>query len=393
MFRKGSHSRSKTKKIKLKKNAWIAFGVALVLVIVGGFYLVFSDEEEVVEPPEEEEEEIVEDEEKEEEEIADVFRCEYCGAPIDKDHEALMRPIAVTWGNSSNERPQSGLNSACVVYEVPAEGNTTRLVGIFYKPYSGDLGPIRSARFYTVTLALEHDALYVHVGGYQPVMNKISEYRAASINEFRDGGAFWRSQDRVRPYNAYTTVENVLEAAEARGYRDEGDRNTFSAFVDHPGIDEDGREVAIPVSGDGSNADKANQITINNYGKRIEYQYNEDLYGYERFVNGEQHYDAEDEEPVLASDVIIQFVNARVIDDVGRLRLGMVGEGEGMYLAGGKKIPVKWEKESQREPTEFYLKETGEPLEVLPGQTWVNLTPTNINVTYDQIEEPKEDTE
>jgi hypothetical protein len=58
------------------------------------------------------------------------------------------RPVAVMINNHSEARPQSGLNSADIVFEALAEGGITRYLAIFWSETPEKVGPIRSARQY-----------------------------------------------------------------------------------------------------------------------------------------------------------------------------------------------------------------------------------------------------
>ena len=71
------------------------------------------------------------------------------------------RPIAVMIDNDSEDsRPQIGLESAYMVYEIIVEGGATRFMALF-KDYSQEkVGPVRSSRHYFLDYALEHDAIY-----------------------------------------------------------------------------------------------------------------------------------------------------------------------------------------------------------------------------------------
>ena len=46
--------------------------------------------------------------------------------------------------NAPQARPQSGLDSADIVYEVLAEGSITRLVGLYHSQEPKVIGPVRN---------------------------------------------------------------------------------------------------------------------------------------------------------------------------------------------------------------------------------------------------------
>lgn len=57
-----------------------------------------------------------------------------------------MRPVIATINNHPAARPQSGIASADVVYEMLAEGDVTRFLALFQSEIPDSIGPIRSAR-------------------------------------------------------------------------------------------------------------------------------------------------------------------------------------------------------------------------------------------------------
>jgi len=99
--------------------------------------------------------------------------CPINGQLYTKTERAIWegrRPLGVIIENHTDARPQSGLNSADVVYEAVAEGGITRFMGIFYCGVAAmdtDLGPVRSARTYFLDWISEYGEypLYAHVGG------------------------------------------------------------------------------------------------------------------------------------------------------------------------------------------------------------------------------------
>ena len=74
-------------------------------------------------------------------------------------------PIAVMIDDLSAARPQSGLSSASVVWQAPAEGGIPRYMAIFQETLPKNIGPVRSSRYYYIAWAAEWRAVYAHAGG------------------------------------------------------------------------------------------------------------------------------------------------------------------------------------------------------------------------------------
>ncbi len=78
---------------------------------------------------------------------------------------AAHHPIAVMIDDLRAARPQSGLNSASVVWQAPAEGGIPRYMAIFQDRLPKLVGPVRSSRLYYIAWAAEWRSIYFHAGG------------------------------------------------------------------------------------------------------------------------------------------------------------------------------------------------------------------------------------
>ena len=78
---------------------------------------------------------------------------------------AARHPIAVMIDDLRAARPQSGLSSASVVWQAPAEGGIPRYMAIFQDTMPKSIGPVRSSRYYYIAWAAEWRAIYAHSGG------------------------------------------------------------------------------------------------------------------------------------------------------------------------------------------------------------------------------------
>src|SRR3989344_2402334 len=142
----------------------------------------------------------------------------------------LRRPLAVMIENHTEARPQSGLSSADVVYEVVAEGGITRFMAGFLCHLSDvQVGPVRSARTYFLDWLSEYDALYAHVGGANSpgpanALGQIIDYKIKDLNQFGIGfPTYWRDYQRLgravaTEHTMYSTIDKLWTAGEKRGW-------------------------------------------------------------------------------------------------------------------------------------------------------------------------------
>jgi len=275
------------------------------------------------------------------------------------------RNLVVLIDNDVNARPQSGLGMADYIYEVPIEGGTTRFVAVFSRFAPDLIGPIRSARDYTIVLAKEHDPIFVHAGGSPQAYAMFDEI--GNLNGLEGGvdRAFWRTTDREPPYNLYSDTKTLRRVAQQEGFRQEGELPDF-------------RYLEVGEEFQGSPSEK---IKID-YGHKdfgAEFLYDKLQGQYLRFTGGVKHWDWTGNH-LAATNIIIQVVDTKVIDQEGRLALDLTGKGRAAFFSAGQVIQGYWEKEPDG-LTKFYKGE-GDEISLQEGPTWICIVPMDVKITY-----------
>jgi len=312
--------------------------------------------------------------EKEEENIEATYGTvvnlgEITTLPEVKEKESPFgsRPLSIMIENSEGGRPQSGLDKANIVYEVLAEGGITRFLAIYYDQEAEEVGPIRSARPYFVSKSLEHQAIYIHVGGSEEAYNFIKEENIDDINEFVDFQPFWRSTDRKPPYNLYTSTTKLRKEANKLGYIEMIKKQEYQFEISR-NEKLTGREtdsIVIPYNGTYT----------------VSYKYQPESMKYIRFINGEPHIDAKTKKQLAVDNIIIQFAETKIIDQEGRLAVDFVGKGTGLLFFKGNSTEITWEKSDLRARTLFLDKE-GNRIALTPGNVWIQIVPSDLTVKY-----------
>ena len=134
------------------------------------------------------------------------------------------RPVAVMLNNLKEALPQLGQSSADIIYEVPAEGGITRMLGVYQSLDGvGTIGSIRSARPYYLELALGHDAIFLHAGGSVDAYDKIRQWGVPALDAVNGpylgsspgSNLMWRDPERRKSYSlehtVVTTGETIME--------------------------------------------------------------------------------------------------------------------------------------------------------------------------------------
>lgn len=278
------------------------------------------------------------------------------------------RALAVVMDNAPDARPQSGLEAAELVYEVPVEGGLTRFLAMITQEVE-IIGPVRSTRPYLNDLAMEYGGILVHAGGSPEALTNLERDKIEHLDEitgnFQVQAAFWRTPDRPKPSNLYTSTDRLLKAAKSEQH------NLAQASKLLPLV-EAGKEI---------NGEPVKDITIFYPNRQAEarYVYNSERGVFERYTAGKPHLSAKDEQ-LVAANVIVQFVHYRYVDGDGRLQLLMHGDGKALVFREGKVLQARWKKM----PGEFttFTDESGKPLGMLPGPTWIQVVTSGTIVDY-----------
>jgi hypothetical protein len=268
--------------------------------------------------------------------------------------------IGVMIENSTEARPQSGLDQAGVVFEAEAEGGITRFLALFQDEQPDYLGPVRSARPYYVQWCQGFDCAYVHVGGSPEALQSIKDWGIKDLNQFAGGSYFDRISSRAAPHNVYTSLSKLTDFANSRGY-------TSSNYSGFDRLDKEGKFVAGQTV--------ANAINIEYPGTKydVHYDYDAASNSYKRSEAGEAHnvVDASGTTTQITPKVVIVLATAQSSN--GKYSVYQVeGSGEVNIFENGTVIHGTWSKPTAGEQITF-SDDSGAPLKLNPGQTWISV--------------------
>ncbi|MDD3226691.1 MAG: DUF3048 domain-containing protein [Tissierellia bacterium] len=340
----------------------------IFLLFISGCAAKTVDTPEVEEP-----EKIVPEIEDEPEEIEEEIDPNMVVSQLDGlryyPEELSKRPVAVSIDNHPRARWQAGLSQAEIVYEVEVEHPFTRYLCIFLAKEPERIGPVRSARPYLIYYALEYDGIFVHVGGSEDAFAEIRRLSAADVDGLYSG-AMWRYNDtgKYAPHNMYTTLESIRDEAEYYGYRTEAEYEGYM-FKEKDEILSENFDI---------NSAKEVNIVYNDY-NTTDYIYEEENSLYLRFKDEEEHIDELDKKQITAKNIIAIETSKTVLDNEGRLFLGTIGQGNGIYITNGESITITWEKASEKDKLRFYSGD--EELVLNPGNTWIQVVNSLDRIT------------
>ena len=289
--------------------------------------------------------------------------------------QSNTRPIAVMIDNDDKKaRPQIGLESAYIVYEIVVEGGATRYMALFKEHDLEKIGPVRSSRHYFLDYALENDAIYAHCGWSPKAAHDISALKINNINGIFVGEKkyFWRDNTYDRTWhNLYTSLVTLHEYAESKkNYR----LTTDTRLLEY------NTEDTVPSEGD-----DISKITIPYNGSyKVTFVYYPENKVFIKKVNGED-YKSQTGDILSAKNIIIYTVkNHNLNDGEGKDRqdLENIGTGDGFYITDGKAVKIRWEKSKRDEKTK-YTYEDGTEITLNPGNTFIQIVPAARGFTIE----------
>ena len=290
------------------------------------------------------------------------------GLPVDDPAKASRPALVVKIDNAdpahgTGGRPQIGINSADVVFEEMVEGSVTRFASIFQSMDADPVGPVRSARTTDVLLMGQlHRPLFAWSGANAHVVDVVHQADVVDVGYDAATSAYYRSPDRRRPYNLYSSTPALRAAVPTE------DRPPPQLFTYRP-------EGQAPTGGRASHG-----VDINFGGGpgSAPIAFDWDGTGWARFQNGTPHVDV-DGQRIAPTNLIVQFTPYKQVqccDAAGFpiVEAEVIGEGDAWVFTAGQVIEAHWSRPSLGDVT-TYTGPDGQPVGLTPGRTWVSLVP------------------
>ena len=296
------------------------------------------------------------------------------GLPMDEAY-GDRRPAAVMLNNLKQALPMYGVSRADIIYEAPAEGGITRMLGVYQDPSQVEqIGSVRSTRAYYLDLAQGHDAILLHAGYSEEARMEIKNRGVTNMDCLSgyEGTLYWRDQERIRTrgleHSAFTSGERIEEA-----YSKLKGRTEYAT----------GFRQGLLFSDDGTPRGGTPAVSIS-----IEYStYKTGLFEYDPLTGrydvsqyGAPFIDGLDDSRVSVTNVIIIYAKIwNQGDKDGHLSIDLVSSGEGLFACGGRVIPLIWSKASHSAPFVYTLQD-GSPLRLGRGRSFVNIVSRSYKV-------------
>ena len=272
------------------------------------------------------------------------------------------RPVAIMMSNDKQACPQSGINYAGVIYEAPVEGGMNRYMGVFEDYDNLDkIGVLRSCRTYYTYFAREFEAIYAHYG--QSTFAKPYLKNVDNLNGVEGIGetVYYRTTDRKKPHNAYTSYKGLQAGIEKKGYSQEYPDTYKGHFL----FVRDGKKASLvnPVD--------CYKVVPGYVYNKPWFEYNEEDGLYYRYQYDAPHKDDQGQQ-IAVKNIIIQYCEYGHYATTEYLDINVHGAAHpiGKYITDGKAVDVTWEKDGEFGPTRFY-DENGKEIVFNQGRTWI----------------------
>ena len=288
------------------------------------------------------------------------------------------RTFAVTINNVPGAMPMYGVSKADLFFEMFVNDYCTRGLALFSDIREvSSVGSVRSLRYNFTQLCQSYDAVVVHAGGSDPVMEHLAKSGVPRISvETFVGDYYFRDQSRL---NAGYAWEHCLfiKGAETRSFAESRDiRVTREEDADYG--------LRFTQDGTPENGEDAAAITIGlKHGSVTKYTYmayDENRGAYRFYQFGDPMYDAAEQQDILFENVLVMFCT---VENQGIYHVAeLVGSGEGFFACGGRIIPILWQHESHDSPIRFTLTD-GTPLELGVGSSYIAIAPLASSVEWE----------
>ena len=281
------------------------------------------------------------------------------------DVNSKLRPLAIAINNTPVAiKVQQGLNKAYIVYEIPTEGYTSRLIAIYKGEEDVKFGTIRSARHNMMDIAYESNAIFTSYGWSHYAQKELQSNIIDYVQGIAGEGGMYRENPLNLDYEHTVNMNTSTVydyAKNTKGYSLESD-NTILLKYNKEDVDLSSKEGVMT----------ANRVFIDYGSNEDNFYYDGETKMYKRNVNGVDTTDFSTGELFTTKNIIIEKISYYPMDDYKYWNLNLVGDGDGYFVTNGQAVPIKWSKADRTSKTKYtYL--DGTEIEVSDGRTYIEV--------------------
>ncbi len=262
-------------------------------------------------------------------------------------------PLAVKIDNVRAARPQTGLDSADIVYAEQVEGGLSRLMAVYATRLPKAVGPVRSARESDLELLRQfHDPTLAFSGAQGKLMPLINRAPLDARTPEKASEAYFRGVGRAIPHNLYLRPKRLMPTAP-------GPDALTTGF----------RYGPAPAGGT-----KDTSETVRFPAARFTFTWSASRGRWLVSTDGTPDVTT-DGKRLAPATVVVQYVKVRKSafhDFLGNNTpyTVTVGSGRAKVLRDGRAWDVNWQRAKATDGTRFTTKD-GSPMNFAKGQVWV----------------------
>ena len=289
--------------------------------------------------------------------------------------------LSVKIDNYPPARPQTAIGSADIVYVQRVESGITRLVAIWHSQIPETFGPLRSVRPMDPNIVSPYGGIFAYSGGQDPFI--FASLDTGLYNAYEDSEVgletLFRREGTGKPYEhtlygrGTLLVESHSELEPPTPhltYVPEADKSQVSTAT---GTEFDYFEITYREATSRWDVG-AGEFRFDDRGFALPTGETDVQNGLLRTQDGQIMVDEGTGVQVAAKNVIV--MNTRLDFSFKDPKYGsvpetvLITEGDGWAFSAGKYIEILWSKDSRTDHINFTTLE-GEPLQLLPGPTWI----------------------
>jgi len=273
--------------------------------------------------------------------------------------------VMVKLDNTALARPHTGLREADLVYVEEVEWGLTRLAALYNSSFPKVVGPVRSARISDLEILKQFDSPgLVFSGANKTLLGAVAKSNAVSLSPNEMSNYYFRNNKKEVPHNQMLNFGSLVSKAKGLGVV--GDVGLLF-------------NNEVPTGGSKTKSFLARwaSATVGATWSKA---------GWGISVDGYVQKDYVTKQPVVASSVIIQFVeqyDSKYGDRFGgKTPLARtIGSGNAVILRNGQRFSGTWSRPTAESGTQYVV--NGETFPLPVGQVWVILVnrakPTSVS--------------
>lgn len=268
------------------------------------------------------------------------------------DPAIAARPaLVVKIDNAGGARPQTGFNSADIVFEEIVNAKLSRFAMVFQSRGSDPVGPIRSGRIQDINLfgSFNHP-LFAWSGGNETVTAAVDASDLVNLSQLRVG-VYFRTTDKPVPHNLYSRTSALWTKAPA------GSQPPVRQFTY--------RREGVALQGVPSKG-----VTTSLDSVDVRWEWNAAKGVYLRTMEGSQHNDAAGGQ--VSTNNVVVLVMDYLPGISGSPDAQTIGKGEAHVFTGGNYVHGTWARTDRLLPF-VITADDGSVVSLTPGRTFVEL--------------------